>query len=156
MARTTGGVSIEMDGLVETLGAFRALSGDLRSETNAELRAAAGVCAGGLVRQLVAAASSSGVPVAPRVARSIRVKSDRIPVISIGGATKVGTGKRGHAGALVWGSEQGPKSDPNRFAVSPNSAGYWIAPTVARFASDDAIEVYKRAVYDLLKKNGLV
>lgn len=152
MARTTGGLAVEMDGMTETLKAFRGLEADLRKEANAELRAAAHECAAKLALNLVAAASSSGVPVAPRVARSIRVKSDRLPVVTIGGATKVGTGKRGNAGALVWGSEQGPKGDPNRFAVAPNLAGYWIAPTVAKFAEGPALDAYRRAVADCMRK----
>jgi len=60
------------------------------------------------------------------------------------------------AGALVWGSERGPASDPNRFAVSPNGGGYWIAPTVERFGRSDAVESYKRAVFDTLHRYGLV
>jgi hypothetical protein len=156
VARTTGGLAVEVDGLQETLKAFGKLERELRAEANGELRDAADKCASGLVVSLVGAAASSGVPVAPRVARSIKVKRDRVPMVAIGGATKVGTGKRGQAGALVWGSEQGPKSDPNRFGVAPNSAGYWIAPTVARFADGPAIEVYKRAVYVTMRKHGLV
>lgn len=155
MARQTGGLAVEIDGMMETLTAFRALEADLRKEANTELRQAAKTCAGQLAAGLARAASSSGVPVAPRVAQSITVKSDRIPVISIGGAKKVGTGKRGNAGALVWGSEQGPKGDPNRFGVAPNLAGYWIAPTVERFQSGPAIPTYQRAVFDLLRKHDL-
>ena len=41
VARTTGGVSLEVDGLTETLKAFRGLEADLRKEANSELRAAA-------------------------------------------------------------------------------------------------------------------
>ncbi len=159
VSRKAGGVgvgSVEVEGMVETLGAVRGLEADLRKQTNTELRQVARTCATVLAAQLARAAASSGVPVAPRVARSIRVKSDRLPVVSIGGPKKVGTGKRGAAAALVWGSEQGPKSEPNRFAVGPNSAGYWIAPTVARFASNEAVELYKRAVYETLHAHGLV
>ena len=153
-ARTTGVASVELDGLVETLKAFQALEADLaRPAANKELRAAARVCATGLAAELVRAAAGSGVPVARRVAASIRVKSDRIPVVSIGGARKVGAGGA-PAGVLVWGSEQGPKSDPNRFAVEPSS-GYWIKPTVTGFQADEAVTVYKRAVYELQRKHGL-
>ena len=152
----SGGVSLEVDGLMETLKAVRGLEADLRKETNKELRGAARECATRLAAQLVRAAHASGVPVAPRVAEAITVKSDRIPVVAIGGAKKVGSGKRGQAAALVWGSEQGPKSDPNRFAVAPNAAGYWIAPTVAAFGSSAALERYQRAVYEILHESGLL
>lgn len=157
MARTAGhGLALEVDGLQETLKAFGGLEADLRKEANTELRQAAKTCATVLAAQLARAAASSGVPVAPRVAKSIKVKSDRMPVVSIGGPKKVGTGKRGMAAALVWGSEQGPKSDPNRFGVGTNHAGYWIAPTTARFQAGEAITVYRRAVFDVMKKHGLV
>jgi len=106
-----------------------------------------------LAGQLSRAAAQSGVPVAPRVARSIRVKSDRVPVVSIGGPRKVGAGGA-PPGALVWGSEQGPKSDPNRFGVAP-SPGHWIAPTVAQFQRAGALATYQRAVFDVLHEQGL-
>jgi hypothetical protein len=150
-------VSTEIDGLAETIKAVQTLEREYaRPAANKQLRAAARECATPLAAALTVAASASGVPVAPRVARSIRVKSDRLPVVTIGGATKVGSGKRSAAAALVWGSEQGPKSEPNRFAVDANPAGYWIAPTVARFGEGPAVEAYKRAVYEILKDAGLL
>jgi hypothetical protein len=149
------GLAVEVDGLTETLKALRGLEADLRTQANRELRGAARICASGLAARLVRAAETSGVPVAPRVARSIRVKSDRLPVVSIGGPLRVGSGG-GSAGALVWGSEQGPKSEVNRFGVEPNAAGYWITPTVDRFQGDEAVEVYRRAVYETLADHGLV
>jgi len=142
--------------VTETLKAFQGLERDFaRPEANKELRTAAGNTARGGVVELVRAAEASGVPVARRVATSIRVKSDRLPVISIGGPKKVGAGGA-PAGVLVWGSEQGPKGDINHFAVPPNSAGYWIAPAVRAFASSGALAIYKRAVYELQRKYGLV
>ena len=56
----------------------------------------------------------------------------------------------------MWGSEHGPKSDPNRFAVAPNTGGYWIAPTVTRFKDSEAVPVYQRAVVDIFKEHGLL
>ena len=156
MARGSAAPSVELEGLTETLKAFNGLQADLKKEANSELRTAAGSCADGLARALRAAASSSGVPVAPRVARSIKVKKDRIPVVSIGGKMKVGTGKRGAAAALVWGSERGPASEPNHFGVAANSSGYWIAPTVAAFGEGPALQTYQRAVVDIMKRYGLL
>lgn len=154
MPRQTGGVSLEVDGLLETLKAFQGLERDLRSSANGELRDAADQCARGLVAELVAAASSSGVPVARRVARSIRVKRDRIPVVSIGGGYRVGV-RGGTAGSLVWGSEQGPKGEVNHFGVPPSS-GYWIAPAVKRFGEGRAVDAFRRAVVDVQRKYGLL
>ena len=147
-------VSVEFDGLFETLKAFRELEADLRKEANAELRAAARTCATVLAGKLARAASASGVPVAPRVARSIRVKSDRVPVVSVGGNARVGRGGA-PAAALVWGSEQGPKGSTNHWGVGPSS-GYWIAPTVKAFQGDESVTVYKRAIVELLAKHKLL
>lgn len=151
-SRTTGGLSVEVDGLFETLRAVRELEADLRPGVNNELRDEADRSARELIVELRSSASSSGVPVAPRVASSARVKRDRVPVVSIGGGARVG--RRGApAGELVWGSEQGPKGDVNHFAVPPGS-GYWIAPAVDRYAGK-ALENFKRAVFEILHKHGL-
>jgi len=153
VARTTGGLSVEVDGLMQTLKAVQGVQADLRPGINNELRDRADTVAQGLLVDLVSAAGSSGVPVAPRVAQSIRVKRDRIPVVSIGGGMRVGRAG-GTAGALVWGSEQGPKGDVNHFAVPPSS-GYWIAPAVERYgprARDD----FASAVVDVFRKHGLL
>ncbi len=151
-ARTTGGLSIEMEGIFETLKAVRSVSADLRPEVNGELRDAAERSAGELIVELLASARASGVPVAPRVASSARVKRDRVPVVSIGGGGRVGrTGAP--AGLLVWGSEQGPKGAVNHWGVPPSS-GYWIAPAVERY-SRRALDSFRRAVYEIFRKNGL-
>jgi len=152
--RVSGVSGVEIEGIFETLAATKELERGLRIETNGKIRTAAKTCASVLAVQLARAASGSGVPVASRVARSIRVKSDRIPVVSIGGAYRVGR-SGGSAGALVWGSEQGPKGAINHFAVPPSS-GYWIAPTVEAFARDEALTIYKRAIVDLLQETGLL
>lgn len=150
--RTTGGLSVELEGIFETLSAVRGLQADLRNTVNGELRQAADSSARELVVELRASASSSGVPVAPRVARSARVVRDRVPVVSIGGPMRVGD-HDGSAGELVWGSEQGPKGDVNHFAVAPSS-GYWIAPAVRRY-SERALANFQRAVYEILHRRGL-
>lgn len=158
--RQAGGITnVEMDGMMETIQSVRGIADALeRKETNKELRQAARSCATRLAADLVRAADASGVPVAPRVAKSVRVKGDRVPVVSIGGPKRVGTGKghRASAAAILWGSEQGPKSEPNHFAVAPNPAGYWIAPTVERFGNSDALPIFQRAVYEILHEHGLV
>ncbi len=153
MAKTL--LPLEIEGLQETLKAVQTLEADLRKTTNRELRTAAGECARGLVGDLVAAASASGVPVAKRVASSIRVKSDRLPSVTIGGTRKVGSGGAS-AGALVWGSEHGPAGDVNHFGVDARPSGYWIAPTVERFAGGRALVAYRQAVHAILSRRKLV
>src|SRR4029077_19044755 len=131
----------------------RELERELRGQANAELRQAAKTCAGVLAGELVRSAAASGVPVAPLVARSIRVKSDRVPVVSIGGAKRVG--RRGApAGALVWGSEQGPKGSVNHWGV-PAGAGYWIAPAVERYGPK-AVETFRHALGAIFRRHGLL
>lgn len=153
MARSKGGLSIEMEGIFETLKAVRDVEADLRPGVNNELRDAAESSARELLVELQASAGASGVPVASRVASSARVKRDRVPVVSIGGATRVG--RRGAAaGALVWGSEQGPKGATNHWGVPPGS-GYWIAPAVER-AGPRAVEKFRSAVADVFRKHGLL
>lgn len=157
MGKGGAGLSVEMDGMAETIKAVQGLERELRTGANKELRAAAGRTAGGLAADLQRAAVSSGVPVAPRVASSVRVKSDRLPVVVLGGPKRVGGGgDRAPAARLLWGSEQGPKSDPNRFAVEPNPAGYWIAPTVARFRDGPALDTFRRAVFETLHSYKLI
>lgn len=154
MAKQT--LTVETAGLEETLKAFSGLERDLRSNANAELRDAAGEASSGLVLALRQAAAS-GPPVARRVAASAKVKRDRVPAVQIGGRAKVGRAGA-IAAVLVWGSERGPASGAsvNRFGVGRNEAGYWIAPTVERFGSSRALETYKRAVYSIMRKWGLV
>lgn len=143
--------TVEVDGLVETLRAFQGLEADLRREANAELRAAGREAALAFADQLRGAAARSGVPVAARVAGSITVKSDRLPTVRIGGPKRVG--RRGApAAALVWGSEHGPAGDVNHFGVPSSAGGYWITPTSRRFASTDALTIYRRAVYDTMRR----
>lgn len=152
-ARTTGGLSIELAGIQETLKAVRDVEAELRPGVNNELRDAATEAAGGLVGELHSSAAASGVPVAARVAASAKVKRDRVPVVVIGGSMRVG--RRGApAGALVWGSEQGPKGDVNHWGV-PAGPGYWIAPAVERFASGKALPAFRAAVDSILRKHGL-
>jgi hypothetical protein len=156
MSRTSvkGGLTVELDGLAETLRAVRSVEAELRPEANGLIRDAAGQCASELLPFLEASASSSGVPVAPRVARSIRVKRDRMPTVSIGGSTPVGRGGA-RAGALVWGSEKGPSGGVNHFAVPP-AAGYWIAPATAAFKDGRAIPTFQRALVLIFKRYGLL
>lgn len=142
-------LTINAEGIAETLDAFRRLDADLRKEANSEIRVAAKQCASELVTDLQAAASASPTPVAQRVAASIKVKSDRFPTVSIGGSKRVG--RRGApASALMWGSEHGG----SHFAAGP-SGGYWIAPTVKRFEHSTAIPKFERALDALVRRHGL-
>jgi len=148
-------VDVRVDGFVETLGAIRSLETALRRQVNSELRTAAGESAQQLVGELRSAAVASGVPVAPRVAQTVRVKSDRLPAVTIGGTRKVGRhGAR--AAELLWGSERGSVDVVDRFQAAANPAGYWIAPTVDRFKRGPAVTIYRTQVGQILRRVGLV
>jgi hypothetical protein len=142
-------LSVEAEGLTETLAALRGLERDLRAEANSEIRAGARVAAEGLAAELRRSAASSPTPVARRVASSIKVKSDRFPTVSIGGTKRVG--RRGAIAAkLVWGSEHGGA----KFGA-PAGGTYWIAPAVRRFEMSGAVPIFRRAVYEIVKRRGL-
>jgi hypothetical protein len=143
-------VAVESEGIEETLRAFSGLEKDLRKEANAELRVAAKKAAEELAGRLRSAAASSPTPVSRRLVSTIKVKSDRFPTVTIGGRKKVGaTGAP--AGRLLWGSEHGGAN-----FGQPAGGSYWIAPTAAAFESSDAIATFRRAVYDVTKRYGLV
>ena len=154
MAKRGATFAVEVEGLSETLKALRGVQRDLRMSANGEIRDAAGRCSEELVGYLSSSASSSGVPVAPRVARSLKVKRDRFPSVSVGGTMRVGRGGA-IAAKLLWGSEHGPATMPNRFAVAPG-AGYWIAPAVARFKQGPAVSTFTAAITRVFRRYGLL
>lgn len=142
-------ITVETEGIEETLAAVKRLDQDLRKEANAEIRQAAKRAAQELVNELRASAAASGVPVAARVAGSARVKSDRTPTVVVGGPKRVG--RRGApAAALVWGSETG-----GRNFAAPAGGSYWIAPAVDRFAASRAVPIFKDALGAIISRYGL-
>lgn len=133
-------MSVEAEGVEETIAAVRGIAKDLRKEANAEIRQASKQAATVLVTRLQAAARSAATPVAARVAASVRVKSDRFPTVTIGGSKRVGA-RGAPAAALVWGSEEGGRN----FAAAEGGS-YWIRPTVDSFSSSGAIPIYHDAI----------
>jgi hypothetical protein len=57
---------------------------------------------------------------------------------------------------LAWGSEHGPRSDPNHFAVAPSSSGHWIGPAVRRFERGECLTIYRRAVAQTMRRYKLL
>jgi len=146
--------TVDMQGMNETQRAIDEMTKTLQHPSAGALRATSEGLTGELVGELVAAAGSSGVPVAPRVARSIKPGSrGSWPGVSIGGGMPVGR-NGAIAAKLLWGSEHGGQSDPNHFAVGPSS-GYWIAPTVKRFKDGPAMRAFTKAVDALAARVGL-
>jgi hypothetical protein len=143
-------MSIQIEGLTETLRAVSGLEADLRRTANGQLRQAAGEIAAQGVGLVRSSAAACGVPAAPLVASTARVKSDRLPSIQIGGPRKVGR-YGAPAAALLWGTEHGG----HNFAAGASS-GYWIKPAVDRLKAGPAVEAYKRAVAAILARWGLL
>lgn len=163
MARANRGPTVYVDDSdVQTL--FRALgkvNADLRKDTNAQLRIAAKECATELAMLLKINFAGAPAPQTKLVELSVRVKSDRTPVVTVGGKKKVGRAyksrkggtRRAAAGTLLWGVEYGDKH--GRFA-SRNEDGYWIKPTVKQFSETGAIPKYKKAVVAILTDAGVI
>jgi hypothetical protein len=136
--------TIDTSDVLPLLEALRGVDVELRRNTNRRLRQAAGDASRGLVPILRGAGAAATTPQAALVARTVRVRSDRLPAVQLGGSRRVG--RRGTpAGRLVWGSEGG-----GRNFAAPSGGSYWIAPTVDDYARRGALEVYQRAVAQIL------
>ena len=143
--------------------ALKKVDVELRNSTNAQLRIAAKECADDLARRLKAAAYASPAPQTRLVAESIKTKTDRTPVVTVGGTKKVGRPYKSRktkqkraavAGALLWSVEYGDYK--GRFAPR-NESGYWIKPTTKLFAeSPTATDNYKRAVLRILQEANVI
>jgi hypothetical protein len=142
-------ISYDTRDVTAVIGQLRDVDKALRTNASAELRDAAGTTAERGVAALQSGAR--GTPQASIVAGSAKVKRDRVPAISIGGARRVG--RRGTpAGDLVWGSEKGGRN----FAAGINPSGYWIEPTIRRFQDGEAADAYRAAVAVILRRAGVL
>lgn len=136
---------------------------ELRKASNVRLREAAKECAGDLAQRLRLTAYGAPAPQTQLVARSIKVKSDRFPVVAIGGSKKVGRAYksrkgrgtvRASAASLLFGVENGDFH--GRFAER-SADGNWIKPTVKDFStSSQAIGNYQKAVMEILEDAGVL
>ena len=151
-AATTGGLSLEMEGIFETLKAVRARRG--RPPPGRQQRAPRRRRA----RAARARRRAPGLRRARAVSRSRRGSRARLGSSATASRSSRSAARRGSAGsgapagALVWGSEQGPKGAVNHWGVPP-CAGYWIAPAVER-AGPKAVDRFRRAVADVFRRTG--
>jgi hypothetical protein len=141
---------VDTSDVIPLLAALKSVDKELRVNSNRRLRQAAGTASQGLVPLLRAAALSAQTPQAALVARTVRVKSDRVPAVQLGGSSRVG--RRGTpAGRLVWGSEGG-----GRNFQAPSGGSYWVQPTVSDYARRGALETYRAAVAAILSDAGVL
>lgn len=123
-------VSVQVEGLNETLKAFNAYGRD----ANRELRQAAAVEADRLVAAIILAGEARGKQAALTTG-SVKRRSDRVPVIVAGGTRRVtrtsGKGKA-TAGDVFFGAEFGGGRRPTTRQFPPwaGRRGYWFWPTV--------------------------
>jgi hypothetical protein len=117
-------VTVQGEGIRETLAAFRGMPRDAQNE----LRAAAL----DLSLELAAAAKASGEAEgsqAALVAGTVKAMRDRVPVVQAGGSKRLGS-RRKPAWKLLFGSEFGS----NRFRQFPRlhqgRAGVWFFPVI--------------------------
>lgn len=94
-------ITLYATGVRETLAAFR----DLPKDASAELRKASLRLADSLAVAARAAGQAEGGQAAA-VARTVKARKDRVPVVQAGGTTRVGR-RRAPAFALLFGSEFG-------------------------------------------------
>ena len=150
----------------------------LDKETQDEVRTRAQALSQRLSGQLMMFANSAPAPQTKLLAtpKAIKTPRDRIIRVDIGGSTKVGRKYGGQknsrgtktkqnsapAGALLWGTEYGSHAGidslgrpySNRFKVSANSKGYWIAPAVESYAPVVAKE-YAEIIQEVAKRGGV-
>lgn len=116
-------VTVEVEGVKETQAAISQVAGGITPD-GAPMRAAQFAASGELASALDKAAHSAPPPQAALVAATIQRLPDGV---TMGGDTRVGH-RNTPARELVAGSEHGG----HNFAAPHSSAGYWIAPTIAR------------------------
>jgi len=117
-----------LDALLRTLNS-------LPREANQEMRTRSKAIAAKHGQALKSAGSSHPDARVRGVAQTVRARSDRVPVIAIGGARRVSV-SRGkplpQAGDLLFGAEWGAVPDgPNGWRFPATSDGSWITPVLA-------------------------
>ncbi|MEV0902890.1 hypothetical protein [Actinoplanes sp. NPDC049802] len=124
MAKTGLTVQVRIDGLRETIAALNALPKDASDE----IRAAAAELAGKLATAAAAAGRAEGRQAA-LVATTVRPARDRVPVITAGGARKLGRNRK-PAFKLLFGSEFGSNYYRQFGKVHLSGGSYWFFETV--------------------------
>lgn len=120
-------ISVQIDGMNETLAAFRALP----KEASDELRKQAMTLAETLTTSIRVAAGADRSPQARIVAATLKVKRDRVPVITVGGTKRIGRNKV-PANKLMFGAEFGSNRHKQFHKKHTGRTGSWFFGTVER------------------------
>lgn len=153
----------KMTGYTSIAGLNKALR-KLPKETTVKLRDAAQQIAGEVASEASGRASSVG-GVAKYVAPTIKASRDRVPVIKMGGSSRLPAsgdgwarsrnGSRQTVGDVIWGAEYGGGARPSTQQFAPwkgnsTGAGYFLWPTV-RDNNADIAETYSEALLQALE-----
>jgi hypothetical protein len=123
MAKTALTGNVKVDGLRETLAAFRRMP----KEASDSLRDRSTELAQLLAGRIAAAARSDSAQSA-LMAGTVKARRDRVPVIEAGGATSVGR-NRVPAYKILFGSEFGARTLP-QYRPHLGKGSYWMWATV--------------------------
>lgn len=125
MAKRGLSVNIQIDGLKETLKAFR----HLPKEATAELRDAATKVSQKIADKAKAAGRADSSPQSALVAPTVKAKRDRVPVVQAGGASRVGR-NRVPVHKVLFGSEFGSNRFSQFHRPHQGRQGAWFFPVV--------------------------
>ena len=179
MASRQGGRSVSINNLSTVIAAMNEIEKELQPEANTKLRRYTKQLASAtVIPALKRGAEASGVPIAPKMADTARVKSDRMVTVRIGAvnpklsgfksgigaaaAGRMATRKGGNSKSsqsyrttLAWGSDKGPHpaSDVNHYGVG-RSGSHWVLPTLAGPLFDEVRDKYNAFLSALLVKYG--
>jgi hypothetical protein len=117
---------VKIKGVDETLKAFRRLP----KEANTELRDASREMAGDLAQKIKSAAGREGRQWAI-LARTVRAKRDRVPVVQAGGLTRLGRNRK-PAYKMLFGAEFGATVLHQYRKRTPGNRGYVFFPTAKK------------------------
>lgn len=116
-------MTVHIAGVRETLAAFR----ELPKQAAAELRDASGVIAAFMAESARARGMASSSRSA-LVAGTVRPARDRVPVVQVGGSSRLGS-RRAPAWALLFGDEFGALTY-RQFRPHRGTRGYWFFSSI--------------------------
>jgi hypothetical protein len=139
-------ITIKVEGARETLGAFR----HLPREASEALRRETLVLAQDLAGNVAAAARADG-PQTALMAPTVRALRDRVPAISAGGSSRVGS-RHKPAYKIVFGSEFGATVH-HQFRPHLGRGSYWLFRTVEEHQAQIAL-AWQRVAIDVQREFG--
>ena len=152
-AKETVSQGLQVEGLKETLRAFRTLDKEASKEARTKSQQIADKLAG-----YIRAAAPPGIRY-QNLAASVRSGRDRVPVVRIGGLANPRVSGGGGPRELVIGMEFGADvNGPNSWRFPPRTprlgrgnAGYWIYPT-ARSRQGEIARLWQESMNQIIAK----